>query len=120
LIRFFIALIGLTLAIAVAGPMAANNHFIASTPSYFNETLILLAFSTGLIFLYLYRSTSSIFVQLYLLTMAVKILAYGAYLAVIILNDRPGATENVVFFMGVYFIFTALEILFLYRKVSTH
>jgi fucose 4-O-acetylase-like acetyltransferase len=120
LIRFFAALVGLGIAIGIGGTLAFDSQLIISRPSYFIETLILLVFSTGLIFVYLYRSASALFVQLYLLTMAVKILAYGAYNAAIILKDKPGATENVVFFMIVYFIFTALEILFLYRKVSAH
>ena len=50
--------------------------------------------------------------------MAVKLLAYGAYMLGMILQDKAGAAANVVFFMVVYFVFTALEIGFLYRKIQ--
>lgn len=58
------------------------------------------------------------FVTLYLLSMAVKLLAYGAYVVVMIIYDNEGATENVVFFMAAYALFTGLEVAFLYRKIS--
>jgi hypothetical protein len=50
--------------------------------------------------------------------MVVKLLAYGAYNFVMIIDDRGGATENVVWFSVLYFIFTAVEIGFLYRRIS--
>ncbi|MBX2961064.1 MAG: hypothetical protein KF687_01055 [Cyclobacteriaceae bacterium] len=45
-------------------------------------------------------------------------MAYGAYLGLIIWEDRPGALENVVFFIAVYAVFTALEVGFLWRQIS--
>jgi hypothetical protein len=48
--------------------------------------------------------------------MAVKFLAYGAYNFVMILEDKIGAVQNVIWFMLLYLTFTALEILFLFRK----
>jgi hypothetical protein len=50
--------------------------------------------------------------------MAVKLIAYGAYNFVMILDDKAGATQNVVWFGVLYLIFTALEIGFLYRRIS--
>jgi hypothetical protein len=88
------------------------------TPSFFYQTLVFLVFGTALIYRYLYKlDKPDIFVQLYLLTMMVKFLAYGAYMLFVILEDRPSAAPNVAFFMIVYFIFTVLEIVFLYRKI---
>ena len=71
------------------------------------------------IFVYLYKvNKPDFFVQLYLLTMAVKLVAYGAYNLLMILKDKSGAAENVVFFMILYLVFTTLEIVFLYRKIT--
>jgi hypothetical protein len=50
--------------------------------------------------------------------MVVKLLACFAYNLVMILEDRTGAAFNVIYFMVVYFLFTALEIAFLYRRIS--
>jgi hypothetical protein len=87
-------------------------------PSFFYETLIFLAFGTIVIFYYLHKAKSSgFFAQLYLLTMALKLLAYCVYNLIIILEDRGSAVQNVVFFMIVYFVFTVLEIMFLYGKI---
>ena len=51
--------------------------------------------------------------------MAVKLLAYGGYAYFMISSDKAGAGLNVVFFMFAYFIFTGLEIAFLYRKIAS-
>jgi hypothetical protein len=88
-------------------------------PSFFLETLLFTFFVTVVIFAYLYKAKSgSFFVQLYLLTMVLKVLAYCAYNLVVVLKDKPSAAGNVVFFMLTYFLFTAVEIGFLYRKVN--
>jgi hypothetical protein len=50
--------------------------------------------------------------------MVVKVLAYCTYNLIMIMSDRPAAIGNVAFFMIAYFIFTALEIAFLYRKIA--
>jgi hypothetical protein len=113
LIRFLITL--LLCACLIVG---FSFLLIETRPSFFYQTLIFLVFSTGMIYRYLYKvDKPGFFVQLYLLTMTVKLLAYGAYNLVVILEDKAGAAANVVFFMLVYFIFTALEIGFLYRKI---
>ncbi len=83
------------------------------------QTLVLLVLTTSIIYVYLYKArTSAYFTQLYLLTMVVKVLAYCAYILLMVLKDKPAAVENAVFFLVCYFTFTALEIGFLYRKVS--
>ncbi|MCU0356123.1 MAG: hypothetical protein MUE95_00945 [Cyclobacteriaceae bacterium] len=90
-------------------------------PSNGLKSLAFLFLATAGLFYYL-RSTKEerpeIFVQLYLLTIAVKLLAYGAYLGLVIWEDRSGAMANVVFFMIVYVAFTVIEITFLWRQVS--
>lgn len=96
---------------------AEHVHYFEK-PSFFVQTLILLTITTSVIFVYLFRAReSSYFTQLYLLTMVVKVLAYCAYNLLMVLKDKPAAVNNVVFFMVVYFVFTALEIGFLYRVI---
>jgi hypothetical protein len=94
-------------------------HWLPTLPSYFYQSLIFLVFGTSVLFVYLYRfNKPDFFVHLYLLSMAVKLIAYGAYNFVMILDDKAGATQNVVWFGVLYLIFTALEIGFLYRRIS--
>ena len=116
--RFFIFL-ALTTVLFVSGAfMAIKMEMISGLPSFFYQTLMLVVFGTSLIFVYLYRSDkSSFFVQLYLLTTLIKILAYGAYSFVMILEDRVGAVQNVIWFFMLYAVFTGLEIFFLHRKI---
>ena len=79
----------------------------------------MVALFTIILFVYLFRSDKgSYFVQLYLLSMVIKLIGYLAYNLVIILEDRKAASGNVVYFLMVYFIFTVVEIGFLYRKIS--
>ena len=88
-------------------------------PSFFLPTLIFLTFSTALIYFYLYTADKpSQFVQLYLLTMAVKLLASLTFCFVMISKDKVSAVGNVVFFMCTYFLFTGIEIAFLYHRIS--
>lgn len=118
MIRFFLALLTAALMIVLIAHGLLDNQSIKSLPSYFYQTLIFLLFGTGLLYVYLHRfEKPGFFVQLYLLTMAVKLLAYGAYNFFMISEDKGGATQNVIWFMILYFIFTALEIGFLYRKI---
>lgn len=118
MIRFFLALLVVSLILIILVWVAADSHWI-SMPSFFFQTTILLLFGTGLLFVYLYKfDKPDFFVQLYLLTMAVKLLAYGGYNFFMITEDREGASYNVIWFMTLYFIFTALEVGFLYRKIS--
>jgi hypothetical protein len=101
--------------------VSVDYQWIAALPSFFFQTIIFLLFGTGLLFVYLYRfNKPDFFIQLYLLSMAVKLVAYGAYNFFMIMEDEVGATYNVIWFMTLYFVFTALEIGFLYQKISKH
>jgi hypothetical protein len=116
--KFFISLF--ISAAALGGiTLLGVSEDLFDRPSFFFQTLIFLVFSTGLLFIYLFKANKpDFFLQLYLLSMTVKLLAYCSYCLIVVLEDRPGAIENVVFFMVCYFIFTALEIGFLYRKIN--
>lgn len=118
MIRFALVLLATAAVIAGVTMLAWLQQWLP-LPSFFYQTLFLLAFSTILIYRYLYNADKSeYFVQLYLLTMTVKLLAYGVYNVFVVLQDKAGATTNVVFFMAVYAVFTFLEITFLYRRIS--
>ena len=114
MVKFIVTLLLVALAI-----LLVTLYGIPSKPSFLYETLLLLVFSTILLYSYLYRASKpDFFTQLYLLSMAVKFLAYGAYMVVVILMDKAGATENVVFFMMTYIIFTGIEVGFLFNKIN--
>ena len=119
MIRFFFTLLTVALVLSTVAWVSADSRWIPSLPSFFVQTTIFLLFGTGLLYFYLYRfNKPDFFIHLYLLTMALKLLVYGAYNFFMIIDDRKGAVSNVVWFMTLYFIFTALEIAFLYQKIS--
>ena len=95
-----------------------NQFDFASEPTFLWQSVILLNFTTAVIFFYLIRSEKGLFVQLYLLTLVIKLFAYAGYNLVIILKDRVNAGANVSFFLVLYLVFTTLELVFLYRKIS--
>lgn len=119
MIRFVLALTVSALVVAGLTALVYGQLWTQPLPSFFYQTLIFLVFTTTTIFVYLYKvNKPDFFVQLYLLTMAVKLVAYGAYNLLMVLKDKSGAAENVVFFMILYLVFTTLEIVFLYRKIT--
>ena len=118
MIRFFLALMAAAFLLVAVAYGLVGQPWLKTLPSYFFQTLVLLLFGTGLLYVYLYRfNRQDLFVHIYLLSMVVKLLAYGAYNFIMILDDEAGAVANVAWFMLVYLIFTLLEILFLYRKI---
>ena len=118
MIRFSLVVFVISALAVVLAITAEGNHWVDTLPSFFYPTVILLAFSTVLIFKYLYKLEGSQFTQFYLLLMMVKLVAYLAYNLVIVLQDRAGAVANVLTFLALYLVYTATEIAFLYRLVS--
>ena len=109
--------------LAVLSPSAVKflhaNGWIEAIPSFLYESAILMAFITTVIFVYLYRSRkTSHFTQLYLLSMVVKLITALVFIVAIVVIDRAGAVANAVYFMVLYFVFTAVEVGFLYPKIS--
>jgi ABC-type uncharacterized transport system permease subunit len=101
--------------------IVAVGQTVSVIPSYFYQSLAMLIIGTSGLYYYLQRvkkKQPDFFVHFYLASIAVKLLSYGAYLALIIWKDRPGAQANVVFFISVYALFTALEVGFLWRQVN--
>jgi hypothetical protein len=110
-----------TLIFAAVIFLAIGQWGLEARPEYFFRTLIFLFISTAGLYRFLLRTKQQrpdFFVQLYLATMVVKLIAYGAYLFVVVTAQPEKAVYEVFFFMVVYFIFTAIEIGFLYRHVN--
>jgi hypothetical protein len=118
-LKFSIALTAAALLAWLGVVAGAANEWIETAPSFYRETLAFLFLTTLIIFYKLTHVRDSMFVQFYLLSMAVKLLAYASFNLVIVLKDRVGAAENVIYFMLVYTTFTILEIAFLYRRFSS-
>lgn len=90
-------------------------------PSHASQILLFVFITTSVLFFYLVRSKTNrpeSFVPFYLLTIAIKLVAYAGFMIFVILKNRGGAAANVVFFMIVYFLFTLVEVAFLYRSVN--
>jgi len=110
-----------TLVLLALTLVFAYGQLTTQLPSFFYQTLALLLAGTLGIYFYLVdakKEKPEYFVQLYMGTLFAKIIAYGAYMLFVVWEDRTGAADNVLFFMVGYFIFTAVEIIFLYLKVS--
>lgn len=91
-------------------------------PTALFQIVFFLVVSTAGLFIYLLktrRERPDFFVQFYLLTMTVKLIAYAGFMIFIIMKDREGARLNVITFLFIYLLFTALEIAFLYRRVNS-
>lgn len=117
--RFLAFAVLFTLAFPPLVELAARQAWIYQTPSFLYETTWLVALITSILFVYLYRlEKATYFVQLYLLSMVAKLIAYLVYNTIIVLEEPGNAVANVVYFLIVYLVFTALEIGFLYRKIS--
>ncbi|MGC3945893.1 MAG: hypothetical protein QM762_15445 [Chryseolinea sp.] len=113
---------GIVLAVALGSVLlimlSAQLGWIETAPSYSIQTALVLAVFTLVIYRYLYRlEKPETFILIYLLSMTVKLIAYGIYVVLMIIDDKPGANANVLFFLILYVVFTALEVAFLHRKI---
>jgi hypothetical protein len=110
----------ITLSITAIGILVLSLWGMEKQPDFLYQTIIFLFLATAGLYRFLLKTKQErpdYFVQLYLLTLVVKIIASSAYLFVMVVG-QPEPARDVVFFMAVYFVFTALEIAFLYRRVN--
>jgi hypothetical protein len=115
LLRFLIAI-----AIVSGVSLAAAALLAPVRPSFLYPTTVLLALVTLMLYRYLQRQKEpQFFVQLYLATMAFKLLVSCGYVFTIAVLDKPGAFPNVLYFLCLYVVFTAVEVAFLYHKNSS-
>jgi len=114
-LRFTLILCALTLAI-----LGFTLWGMEMPPTFLYQTLIFLLLTTVGLYRFLLKTKlerPDYFVQLYLLSLVLKLIASAAYLFVVV-GQVAEPVVDVVFFMAVYFVFTALEIAFLYPKVN--
>lgn len=118
--RFIIAIIALSALMIFVLWALFERGAIGPYPSFAWQTIALLALATVVIFYYLYRvDRPASFVQLYLLLTVIKLIAFLGYNILMVMRDRDGARQNVLFFLAAYFIYTFFEILFLYRHIAS-
>jgi len=119
LIRFLAIVLAVAIGVAGLVLISVRLGWIEAAPSYYVRSLLILAAFTAVIYRYLDRlKQPGLFVQIYLLSMAVKLIAYGVYVVLMIVDDKPGANKNVLFFLILYVVFTTLEVAFLHRKIA--
>ena len=110
----------ITLSISALIILGLSLWGMEKQPDFLYQTLIFLFLATAGLYRFLLKTKQErpdYFVQLYLLTLVIKIIASSVYLFVMVVG-QPEPARDVVFFMGVYFVFTALEIGFLYKRVN--
>ncbi len=98
-----------------------SHYTFSSIPSFFYQTIALVFLGTAGLYFYLLdvkKHRPEYFIQVYMATLFAKILAYGAYILFVVWDDPIQARQNALIFMVTYFIFTAIEIGFLYRKFN--
>ena len=59
------------------------------------------------------------FIKIYLGATVLRILFFGAFILLVILLDTSGADENALFFLACYLLFTALEVVVLFREINS-
>lgn len=119
MVLFLIVVAALALALPLVVRWIWIQGWVPEVPSFLFESTWLMAIITVVIFSYLYKlKRPEMFVQLYLLSMVVKLIAALGYCLLVVLDDGSGSTANLIYFLVVYLLFTALEIIFLYRRIA--
>ena len=115
----FISTIFFTSLVFIFTPhIALKQGWIESVPSFSIEIVSVLALLTLALFYYLLKiqkSNSQKFVQSYMLSITVKMLVGCVMILVIIFMDRESAIANSLLFILSYFLFTGVEIFFLWK-----
>ena len=87
-------------------------------PTFLVLILSVLAAATWLVYGFMLKSKPEDFIKNYLLTIVAKLLAGGIFIFILLFADKPGADANAVLFMAAYFLFTGLEVSFLFVKLK--
>jgi len=91
--------------------------FVPEQPSFLFQTSCFLVFTTVITYLYLQRAThADDFVRLYLAMVVLKLMMGLGYAVLIVTRDQDDAKANVLYFLVVYLVLTAIEVTFLYRQ----
>lgn len=88
------------------------------SPSFLVPILAALSAATWFVYFLLQDIKPEDFIKKYLLTILVKLLAGGIFIAALLFMDPEGAEANALFFMTGYFLFTGLEVGFLFSRLK--
>jgi hypothetical protein len=89
-----------------------------TSPSFLKLILSALSITTWFVYFFMERVSSEIFIRNYLLTIVIKLLAGGIFIFALIYADLENAESNALTFMISYFLFTGLEVGFLFKKFN--
>jgi hypothetical protein len=90
-----------------------------TTPSFGWLIILYGALSSFVAYFLLQKQEKAMqFTQFYLLSVVAKLLTGCIFILVLILADRKGAFANALLFIISYFVFTVIEVVFLFRKVN--
>ncbi len=121
MLRFSLALTGLAIAI-LGGLVAGENFDWFVAPSVSRATILFLWLTHVIMYGMVVRQLKlhpADFVKIYLGMTVLRILFFGAFVFFIIRLDQDGAYPNALVFLVSYFLFTSIEVLALYRVVSS-
>lgn len=76
--------------------------------------------SLGVFLLKRIKRPAENFVVAYLGTLVLRLFLFVGFVIVIVFLDRSGASANGAYFMVCYFLFTALEVGYLFRQTQLH
>ena len=110
LVLFTVSLAVLATAIGMTAGRIAH-------PTFLLLILIALSGATWLVYFYVQQTKREDFIKNYLLTIVVKLLAGGIFISALLYLDKEGAEANAIFFMATYFLFTGLEVSFLFSRL---
>lgn len=121
LLKFIVAVTFVSLAFIFIPILAKAQHWIGEVPTYSIEITSILAILTVIIFFFLaniQKESPQKFVQSYMLSITLKMLIGCALILILIFVDREGAIPNAMLFILSYFLFTGVEIFFLWKGNS--
>ncbi len=101
--------------------LAGSGRAWFTRPSFFIEIILFLALSTIALYWFTTRKINlqpDEFVKIYLGATVMRILFFGGFIFTVIMLDKLGAKENALLFLVCYFLFTALEVMVLYRQIN--
>lgn len=118
----FVILTLITAGIIVFGVVFGVSQRYFSSPSFFKEIIIFLAFSNILLYSFSKQKANEAptdFIKIYLGSTVLKILFFGAFIFTVMRMDMPGASGNTALFLISYFVFTILEITILFLEINS-
>lgn len=117
--RFLIYLVVLSVVISLLVFTGSYLNWF-SVPSFISWTLSYFFVTTLIVYYVLTKPYGAMaFSQLYLLSMVMKLFTGCAFIFIVIYSDQAGAAGNALLFVVSYFLYTALEVIFLYRKTKS-